>query len=89
MVLWPSFPLLPHPHPHFVLSLSTGVSPVSSFVLQVVALRLAALRPVKAGERLAILVHAPAVSPPPAFRWTALWGGGGGARETSQDPGET
>lgn len=45
--------LLPHLRPLFVLSLSSlcplGVSPVFSLVLQVVALRLATLRPVEAG----------------------------------------
>lgn len=42
--------LLPHPHPYSLSSLCPlGVPPVLSFVLQVVALRLATLRPVKAG----------------------------------------
>lgn len=63
----------PATHPESLSSLCPpGVSPVFSFLLQVVALRLAALRPVQAGQRLTVPVHAPAVAPPPAFGWTAL-----------------
>lgn len=51
---------------------SSPLSPVLSFALQVVALRLAPLPAIVAGQRLPVFVHAPAVAPPPAFGWTAL-----------------
>lgn len=54
------------------LSPSTRRPSVRSFALQVVALRLAPLPAIQAGQRLPVFVHAPAVSPPPAFGWTAL-----------------
>lgn len=55
-----------------ILPPSTRCASLLSFALQVVALRLTPLLAVEAGQRLPILVHTPAVSPPPAFGWTAL-----------------
>lgn len=62
---------LPHSSAVF-LSPSKSCASLPSFALQVVALCLAPLLAVEARQRLPILVHAPAVSPPPALGWTAL-----------------
>lgn len=62
---------LPHSSAVF-LSPSTRCASLLSFALQVVAVRLTPLLAIEAGQRLPVLVHAPAVSPPPAFGWTAL-----------------
>ena len=55
-----------------LFSSSTRHPSVFSFALQVVALRLAPLPAIKAGQRLPVFVHTPAEAPPPAFGWTAL-----------------
>lgn len=69
-------PLTPSPIPppyYTVFSFpSTFCSSILSFALQVVALLLAPLPAIVAGERLPIFVHTPAVAPPPAFGRTAL-----------------
>lgn len=68
------FFFLPHP-PRYSLSSflhPLGLSTIFSFALQVVALHLPMLPAIKAWQRLAISVHAPAVAPLPAFGWTAL-----------------
>lgn len=55
-----------------LFSSSTRHPSVFSFALQVVALCLASLPAIEAGQRLPVFVHAPAEAPPPAFGWTAL-----------------